>query len=167
MKVHAKFMLPDERCAAGTARSRRTAFTGIMDCLKFRYATAEPLRRSEQDYHGVLMARLAWAAATIGTTPNGPPRRRRAYALELQRRGAMMRASILPDRRSYWRSNGCERLDLISSGSAGSCTFTTILNIGGSRSRARPGPEHGQDLGGGHGGTLGVAAPVPATCAVV
>lgn len=57
------------------------------------------------------MARLAWAAATIGTTPYGPRSRRRAYPLELQWREAMMRASIAPDRRHHWRSDSYARLD--------------------------------------------------------
>ena len=64
-----------------------------------------------EDYHSVPMARLAWAAATIGTTPYGPRSQRRAYALELQWREAMMRASIAPDRRYHWRSNSYARLD--------------------------------------------------------
>lgn len=63
------------------------------------------------DYHNVGMARLAWAAATVGTTPYGPRSHRRAYPLELQWREAMMRASVTPDRRHHWRSNSYDRLD--------------------------------------------------------
>jgi hypothetical protein len=69
------------------------------------------LASPREDYHSVRMARLAWAAATIGTTPYGPRSRRRAYALELQWRAAMMRASIAPDRRRHWRSTSYARLD--------------------------------------------------------
>lgn len=64
-----------------------------------------------EGYHNVRMARLAWAAATIGTTPYGPPSNRRAYPLELQWRVAMMRASIAPDRHHHWRSDSYARLD--------------------------------------------------------
>lgn len=67
------------------------------------------------DYHNVRMARLAWAAATIGTTPYGPRGLRRAYALELQWREAMTRASVEPGRH-YWRSNSYRRLDLAEKG---------------------------------------------------
>jgi hypothetical protein len=59
----------------------------------------------------VSMARLAWAAATIGTTPYGPRSQRPAYGLELQWREAMMRASIAPDRQHHWRSDSYARLD--------------------------------------------------------
>lgn len=61
--------------------------------------------------HNVPMGRLAWAAATIGTTPYGPRRQRRAYALELQWRESMMRASIQPRGACHWRSNSYARLD--------------------------------------------------------
>lgn len=63
------------------------------------------------NYHNVSMARLAWAAATIGTMPYGPRSHRRAYPLELQWREAMMRASIAPDRHHHWRSDSYARLD--------------------------------------------------------
>ena len=89
MKVHAKFMLPDERGAAGTARSRRTAFTGIMDCLKFRYATAEPLRRSERRTITVCSWR-GWP---------GPPQPSAQHPTDLH----------VGDVRTLWNSSGVEQ----------------------------------------------------------
>ncbi len=61
-------------------------------------------------HHRTTMARLVWAAKTIGVTPFGP-RLHRSPALELQWRTAMMRASVQPDRRRYWRSDSYAHLD--------------------------------------------------------
>jgi hypothetical protein len=61
-------------------------------------------------YHNATMARLVWAAKTIGVTPFGP-RLYRSPALELQWRAAMMRASVRPDLGRYWRSDSYTNLD--------------------------------------------------------
>jgi hypothetical protein len=60
--------------------------------------------------HRASPARMVWAAITIGTTPFGP-QLRAGRALELQWRSAMLRASIEPARRAYWRSGAYDRLD--------------------------------------------------------
>lgn len=60
--------------------------------------------------HRVGMARLVWAATTIGTTPFGP-RLHAGRALEVQWRSAMVRAAIQPDPRAWWRSARYARLD--------------------------------------------------------
>lgn len=60
--------------------------------------------------HRVGMARLVWAATTIGTTPFGP-RLHAGRALEVQWRSAMMRASIEPRPVHYRRSDRYARLD--------------------------------------------------------
>ena len=60
--------------------------------------------------HRVGMARLVWAATTVGTTPFGP-RLHAGRALEVQWRSAMIRASIQPGPNAYWRSARYARLD--------------------------------------------------------
>lgn len=60
--------------------------------------------------HRVGMARLVWAATTIGTTPFGP-RLQAGRALEVQWRGAMIRASIQPGPPYCQRSPRYARLD--------------------------------------------------------
>jgi hypothetical protein len=60
--------------------------------------------------HRVGMARLVWAATTIGTTPFGP-RLQAGRALEVQWRGAMIRASIQPGPPYHRRSPRYARLD--------------------------------------------------------
>jgi hypothetical protein len=81
------------------------------DLENFNSPLPNGLVSPRKDYHSVRMARLAWAAATIGTTPYGPRGQRRSYQLELQWREAMMRASVEPGRRNYWRSDSYKRLD--------------------------------------------------------
>jgi hypothetical protein len=78
-----------------------TAFTSPLPC---------GLVSPTSGYHPASMARLVWAAATIGTTPFGP-RLHHGRALELQWREAMMRASVWPGSNTYWRSHGYARLD--------------------------------------------------------
>jgi hypothetical protein len=60
--------------------------------------------------HATTMARLVWAATTVGTTPFGP-RLRHSRALEFQWRAAMVRASIQPRRGRFRRSESYARLD--------------------------------------------------------
>lgn len=61
-------------------------------------------------YHRAGIARLIWAATTIGTTPFGP-RLHAGRALELQWRSAMIQAAIQPASGTYWRSERYARLD--------------------------------------------------------
>ncbi|MFI1952985.1 hypothetical protein ACH437_14225 [Streptomyces xinghaiensis] len=120
------------------------------------------------------MARLVWAAATIGTTPFGP-RLRAGQALELQWRSAMMRASIQPSTGIYSRSASYDRLDAAEKsavsfflGQAQAKVFAHdffgvsrfvhldayLTHLGAPRSRTRP------DFIGFHGRQVAVAAEV-------
>jgi hypothetical protein len=76
----------------------------------FRGALPNGMLAPADGDHSVRMARLVWAAATIGTTPFGP-RLPTGPALEIQWRSAMMRASIEAGRHYYQRSSGYARLD--------------------------------------------------------
>lgn len=60
--------------------------------------------------HATTMARLIWAATTVGTTPFGP-RLRHSRALEVQWRTSMVRASLRRARGCFWRSESYARLD--------------------------------------------------------
>lgn len=61
--------------------------------------------------HPVPLARLVWAAATIGYSPYGPRYNRRTSALELQWREAMIRASVQPHGSHFYRTMSYSRLD--------------------------------------------------------
>jgi hypothetical protein len=61
--------------------------------------------------HPVRLARLVWAAATIGYSPYGSRNNRRTSALELQWREAMIRASVEPHGNCFYRTTSYARLD--------------------------------------------------------
>ena len=56
------------------------------------------------------MKRLAWAAATIGGNPFAPRLGRRERALEMRWREAMIRASVPPGPRYFYKSSSYRRL---------------------------------------------------------
>ena len=80
------------------------------DLTGFTGRRANPRKKPTAGRNPVTMSRLAWAAATIGTTPFGP-RLRASSALELQWREAMMRASVQPAGSCYRRTESYDRLD--------------------------------------------------------
>jgi hypothetical protein len=84
--------------------------TGIYyDLVNFTSSLPNGLVSPSHGNHGVPMARLVWAAATIGITPFGSHSRR--HPLELQWREAMMRGCIQPGGEYFHRSESYERLD--------------------------------------------------------
>ena len=60
--------------------------------------------------HRVPMKRLVWAAATIGGSPFAPRLGRRERSLEMQWREAMIRASVPPGPRYFYKSSSYKRL---------------------------------------------------------
>lgn len=80
------------------------------DLRNFASALPNGLESPQYGYHPISGTGLAWAAATVGITPFGP-RPRRASALEIQWRIAMLYNSLTSEAKRLWRSDSYARLD--------------------------------------------------------